>query len=49
MQTKIALYLGQGAREVWMAFETGEVRFFGPEGERPRSEFAVDPGPEFRH
>lgn len=49
MRMKISLYLGQGAREVWMVFETGEVRFFGPEGERPRSEFPVELGPEFRH
>lgn len=49
MRTKIALYLGQGAREVWMVFETGEVRLFGPEGERARSEFPVDPRPLLNH
>lgn len=49
MRGKIALYLGQGAREVWIVFETGEVRFFGPEGERPRSEYPVDPRPELKH
>ena len=49
MRMKIDLYLGQGAREVWIVFETGEVRFFGPEGERSRSGFPVDPGPELKH
>lgn len=49
MRGKIALYLGQGAREVWIVFETGEVRFFGPEGERSRSEYPVDPRPELKH
>jgi Uma2 family endonuclease len=49
MRMKIALYLGRGAREVWMVFETGEVRFFGPEGERARSEYPVDPGPALKH
>ena len=31
------------AREVWMVFETGTVRFFGPESERARSVFPTDP------
>lgn len=49
MRTKIAIYLGQGAREVWIVFDTGEVRFFGPEGEKPRSDYPVDPRPELKH
>jgi Uma2 family endonuclease len=49
MAEKIALYLGQGAREVWIVFEPGEVRFFGPEGERKGSEYRVDPRPELKH
>ncbi len=49
MRTKVALYLAQGAREVWIVFETGEVRFFGPEGERDRSEYPVDPRSEPKH
>lgn len=49
MRMKIDLYLGQGAREVWMVFETGEVRFYGPEGERDRSQYPVELGPELRH
>lgn len=28
--------MDQGAREVWMVFTTGTVRFFGPEGELAR-------------
>ena len=27
MRAKVALYLDQGAREVWMVFETETVRF----------------------
>jgi hypothetical protein len=46
MRAKVALYLDQGARKVWMVFETGTVRFFGPEGEHPRSVFPTDPHPE---
>ena len=49
LQTKIALYLGQGAHEVWIVFETGEVRFFGPEGERSASGWSVDPRPLLNH
>lgn len=49
MRMKIALYLDRGAREVWIVFETGEVLFFGPEGERSHSEYPVDPRPELTH
>ena len=49
MAGKIALYLQQGAHEVWIVLETGEVRFFGPEGERSSSRFGIDPRPELQH
>lgn len=49
MRFKIGLYLGQGAREVWIVLESGEVRFFGPEGERGQSIYPVDPRPELGH
>jgi Uma2 family endonuclease len=49
MRAKVGLYLEKGAREVWIVFETGEVRFFGPEGERADSVFQVDPRPELKH
>jgi Uma2 family endonuclease len=49
MASKVALYLQQGAHEVWIVLETGEVRFFGPEGERTVSVFGIDPRPELKH
>jgi Uma2 family endonuclease len=49
IRMKVALYLEKGAREVWIVFETGGVRFFGPEGERERSIYDVDPRPELNH
>jgi Uma2 family endonuclease len=49
IQTKVALYLDRGAQEVWIVFETGEVQFFGLEGERPSSAFQLDPRPELKH
>jgi Uma2 family endonuclease len=49
MRTKVGLYLERGAREVWIVFETGEVHFFGPEGERADSLFQVNPRPELKH
>jgi Uma2 family endonuclease len=49
IRTKVSLYLEKGAREVWIVFETGEVCFFGPEGERRSSLFQVDPRPELKH
>ena len=39
MTEKIHLYLGYGAREVWTVTEAGEVRLYGPEGERQASCF----------
>lgn len=49
MLFKVRLYLAQGAKEVWIVFETGGVRFFGPEGERDHSIYGVDPRPELNH
>ena len=39
MTGKIHLYLGYGAREVWTVSEAGDIRLFGPEGERQLSCF----------
>ncbi|MDP2433362.1 MAG: Uma2 family endonuclease [Pseudomonadota bacterium] len=46
---KTRLYLGAGAREVWIVLETGEARFFGAEGERAQSEYGLDPRPLLNH
>ena len=37
MTEKIRLYLGYGAKEVWLIDDDGCIRAFGPEGERSRS------------
>jgi Uma2 family endonuclease len=37
MTEKIRLYLGYGAREVWLVEDDGRIRAFGPEGERTQS------------
>ena len=42
MQEKVALYLAKGAQEVWLCDLNGDVRFFGPGGQRERSEIAPD-------
>ncbi|MEL6702953.1 MAG: Uma2 family endonuclease [Bacteroidota bacterium] len=42
MQEKVALYLAKGAQEVWLCDLNGRVRFFGPKGQRERSEIAPD-------
>ncbi|MDD5298498.1 MAG: Uma2 family endonuclease [Rhodocyclaceae bacterium] len=39
MTEMIHLYLGYGAREVWTVSEAGDIRLFGPEGERELSCF----------
>jgi len=49
MRFKVRLYLERGAKEVWIVFETGGVRFFGAEGERECSIYDVDPRPELNH
>nr|VFJ42247.1 MAG: Putative restriction endonuclease [Candidatus Kentron sp. FW]VFJ49895.1 MAG: Putative restriction endonuclease [Candidatus Kentron sp. FW] len=41
MQRKIDLYLGQGAREVWLVDLEGNCRFFGRDGEREKTEFGI--------
>lgn len=37
MTEKVRLYLGYGAKEVWLIGDDGAIRAFGPEGERTRS------------
>ncbi|MCS6787157.1 MAG: Uma2 family endonuclease [Thiobacillaceae bacterium] len=49
LRFKTRLYLQAGAREVWIVFENGEVRFFGPEGERSDSAYGLDPRPLLNH
>lgn len=49
MRFKTRLYLQAGAREVWIILESGEARFFGPEGERSQSEYGIDPRPHLEH
>ncbi len=39
MTEKIHLYLGYGAREIWIVSEAGDIRLFGPEGKRELSCF----------
>ena len=41
LQRKVGLYLAQGAVEVWVIREDGEVRVFGKEGELPQSAFGL--------
>jgi Uma2 family endonuclease len=38
---KIAAYLEAGATEVWLVSEEGRIRYFGPSGEKARSDFPV--------
>jgi Uma2 family endonuclease len=38
---KVKAYLAAGARESWVVDEQGEIRYFGPEGQRVSSEFGV--------
>jgi len=42
MATKRALYFESGATEVWLCDESGSLRFYVPDGERPCSELAPD-------
>ena len=37
MQEKRALYFDAGAQEVWLCGDTGQLRFYAPEGELERS------------
>jgi Uma2 family endonuclease len=41
MEEKTRAYLEAGAREVWLVAEEGAVRYFGPSGEKAKSEFSV--------
>ena len=38
---KRSAYLAAGAQEVWLVFEDGSIRYFGPAGEKARSDFPV--------
>ena len=49
MRFKVALYLGAGTREVWIAFESGRVRYFTAAGEQPASAYGIDPVPLLNH
>ena len=40
MAEKRALYFQAGALEVWLCDDTGRIDFFGPDGERSKSEIA---------
>ncbi len=41
MAEKVALYLGAGAREVWLVAEDGGTAIHGPEGPRTASVFPI--------
>lgn len=41
MNVKMALYFQQGAKEVWLVSEKGEIRYFDSDGERERSFLGV--------
>ena len=45
LKEKIDAYPGCGALEAWIVLEDLRVRYFGPEGERERSQFELDLGP----
>lgn len=38
---KRSAYLAAGAKEVWLVAEAGGIRYFGPSGEKARSDFPV--------
>ncbi|MCU0354148.1 MAG: Uma2 family endonuclease [Cytophagales bacterium] len=42
IKEKISLYLEKGAKEVWICNEKGQVKFYGPEGEKANSELFVN-------
>ena len=41
MAEKIKHYCALGAQEVWLVYETGQIRYFGSEGERKNSQFNI--------
>jgi Uma2 family endonuclease len=48
---KMAAYFAAGAHEVWFVAEAGTIRYFGPAGEKPASDFPVRitlPSPEHK-
>ena len=38
---KMNAYFAASAREVWLVSESGTIRYFGPAGEKPASDFPV--------
>jgi Uma2 family endonuclease len=38
---KMSAHFAAGAREVWLVAEAGTIRYFGPGGEQPASDFPV--------
>jgi len=38
---KTSAYLAAGAKEVWLVSEDGRIRYLGPSGEKPNSDFPV--------
>ncbi|TAN51676.1 MAG: Uma2 family endonuclease [Methylococcaceae bacterium] len=49
MRGKVALYLNAGAKEVWVVSEAGGIRYFGVDGERKASVYAVKPATMLGH
>ncbi len=41
IEEKTRAYLAAGAQEVWIVSEEGTIRYFGPAGERSKSDFSV--------
>lgn len=46
---KVRLYLNAGAKEVWLVFEDGSIRFFDQQGERSDSTYDIDPHAALAH
>jgi Uma2 family endonuclease len=41
LEEKVAAYLAAGAVEAWIVGQDGSLRYFGPAGEKPASDFPV--------
>lgn len=48
MKRKMKLYFAKGAKEVWLAYLNGKVRFFSPEGEIAQSQFGINEISEYK-
>jgi Uma2 family endonuclease len=48
MKQKTRAYLAAGAREVWLMYEEGSIRYFDDAGERSASHFAIQLSPPAR-